>query len=312
MTVRYIPIELDEDSIAELLDPAIDPSDLEFAVVHVNNGVRSYAAQNPSLTPTHIQWLLTDLAQVQAGLAQNPSIDSQTLKTLAASTHIRVRSNAISHPAFPADALNDYVGDPSSRIRAAVAASPHASAETLALLAHDSEFEVRAAVAAHANTSPAILSTLSNDSFDEVTRAVAENPHTPLDVLERYLNGTHHQKLNVAKNPSLTDEILKRAITKAMELTEDQDESWEDSRGDTSLRGWIAERNPLSPELISILSADPYLWVRAEVAKNPSVPDSVLAQLALDPEESVRRGVVDNPSASADTKATAALLGIED
>jgi hypothetical protein len=52
--------------------------------------------------------------------------------------------------------------------------------------------------------------------------------------------------------------------------------------------------------------------VRAEVAKNPSVPDSVLAQLALDPEESVRRGVVDNPSASADTKATAALLGIED
>jgi hypothetical protein len=310
--VRYIPIELDDDAVAELIDPSIEAGDLDFAVVHVSPQVRSYAAQNPSLSAQQIQWLLRDQPQVQAGLARNPAIDAQTLITLSQSPHIRVRSQAISHSSFPAASLAPCAKDSSSRIRAAVAQSPHADAPTLSALATDSEFEVRACVARHASTPSEVLGALADDSFDEVITAVAENPHTPLTVLEKFLSGTHLQKLHVAKNPALTDEILKKALTQAMELTEDQDETWEEMRGDTSLRGWIAERTPLSAELISILSQDPYQWVRAAVAKNPSVPDSVLAQLALDPEESVRSSVVDNPSASADTKATAALLGIEE
>ena len=78
--VKYIPIELDDESIAELKDPSIDPSDLDFAVVHVNYAVRSFAARNPSLTPQHISWLLSDYrGDVLAGLAENPALDSATL-----------------------------------------------------------------------------------------------------------------------------------------------------------------------------------------------------------------------------------------
>lgn len=310
--MRYIPIELTDETIAELQDPSIEASDLDFAVVHVDQGVRASAARNPAITPQHIQWLSHDRNEVQSALAENPVLDSATLVTLSQSPHIRVRSNAISHPNFPAASLASFAKDSSLRIRAAVAASPSATIDLLTSLASDQEFSVRAHVSRHPNTPAAVLDRLSTDSFKEVIEGVAENPNTPLTVLERYLYGPHDEKFHSVKNPSLTDEILLKALEKAMELTEEQDESWEDGRGDTNLRQWIAERNPISEKIILTLIEDPYLYVRASLARNEGVPDSFLAKLAFDKEEAVRTAVVANSNASADTKAAAVLLGVEE
>ncbi len=309
--MKYTPIELNDDNVAELINLDIDPSDLEFAVVHCDLPIRATVAKNPSITAQHIAWLMTDAPEVKAGLAENPKLSQHHLEILARDSNPHVAHNAITNSNISAETLKLFVSAESEILRGAVASNISTPRDLLELLSSDERYAIREKVAKNPSTPPNVLEKISNDSFTEVRLEVAQNPHTPISVLEKFLAGDREERMHAAQNPSTPEDLLIRGIEASRKPQEDQDETWDsDILGDTDFRQWVAERKDLSPKLISMLAADLSKYVREILARNLCVPDSVLSQLALDSEEDVRTAVSSNINASAETKATAVLLGV--
>ena len=116
---------------------------------------------------------------------------------------------------------------------------------------------------------------------------------------------------NILENPTCTEPFLRAVYEQALLPEADQDETWgDDIRGDTDTRSAIAQRVNLSKEFIQIIVTDPSHYVRRDLAQNEIVTDDFLAKLALDSNEDVRQAVVNNSNSSAESRATATLLGL--
>jgi hypothetical protein len=183
--------------------------------------------------------------------------------------------------------------------------------ETLKQLAKDSEWGVRRSVAGNPTVSIELLNELSKEEVDEIQIAVASNSKTTMQTLSELWIGSPAARDNVISNPNCSEEFLLSALKQAMQIREDQDETWEDDlRGDTNVRELIAERPNLSRSLILELIADPSYYVRQKIAANVSLTQEDLSKLSLDENENVRQSVVDNPNTSNESKAAATLLGL--
>jgi hypothetical protein len=129
-------------------------------------------------------------------------------------------------------------------------------------------------------------------------------------VLEQLWLGEAKTRSTIIENPACTEVFLKSAYEAALLPEEEQDETDDDFRGDTTTRSAIAKRSDLSHAFLTVLVQDPSNYVRRDLASNPILTDEFLSVLALDSNEDVRGAVVDNPNSSPESKATATLLGL--
>jgi hypothetical protein len=189
--------------------------------------------------------------------------------------------------------------------------NPTTPVVNLETLSKDSEWGVRRAVSANSASSQELLENLASDSIREVQVAVAGNPKTAMPVLEHLWSSAPDTRGVVIENPTCTENFLKSAYQAALLPTDGEDnDSDDDIRGDTNIRGSIAKRANLSNDFLKILVQDPSHYVRRDLANNLLLTDEFLAVLALDTNEDVRESVVNNPNSSPESKATATLLGL--
>ncbi len=309
---NYRFIEINDEVRDQVASPDLDIKEMEYCVLSSQTDLREIVATNPKLTDRFAHWMSKDVEpSVRASLAKNTSIDSTLVVGLSNDSHLSVISAACENPTLSTSRLSELASHRSYIVRTGVASNPNASPDILRKLAKDSEWGVRRSVAQNPSTDLELLDLLSGEEISEIQLAVAENPKTMMSTLQKLWENSAAARYTVLKNPNCTDEFLLAAIKSAMQLKEDQDETWSDDiRGDTTVRENIAERVILSRALIEILIDDPSHYVRQRLASNTSLNESDLSKLALDSDENVRRAVVENPNTSSESKAAATLLGL--
>jgi hypothetical protein len=305
-------IEVDDDVKAQVMDPTLDPKELEYCVTSQQNELRNAVAGNPSLPKKFALWMTKDVDPfVRGSLALNNNLDSEVIGILAKDKHIFVISSLASNSLISHSLLEEFAKHRSYIVRTAAGLNSNAPTQVLESLSRDLEWGVRASVAANQSTTVEILEKLSADLIPEVKIAVAGNPVTPGHLLEGMLSDEYQLRSNVLLHQNLSDEFVKSIYISALDALEDQDEDWgDDIKGDTDVRKLIAERKNLSRSLIALVIEDKSYYVRSVLAANLSLEANDLSRLALDENEDVREAVVGNPNSSDEAKATATLLGL--
>ncbi|MET8043438.1 hypothetical protein ABZU25_21560 [Micromonospora sp. NPDC005215] len=167
--------------------------------------------------------------------------------------------------------------------RLALAQDPTTPQMTLIDLASDPSAVVRKAVAARADAPAQALRPLTRDHDRQVREAVARNPSASIANLMRLVKDADRWiRWAVAGNPAC-DESVRRVMSEA---------------SDKELRGLLAERRDLEPELAAKLVDDVSPEVRERLGTHTHDPDVITALLA-DRTARVRKGVARNPRTTA-------------
>ncbi|MEV6811715.1 hypothetical protein [Micromonospora sp. NPDC051296] len=154
---------------------------------------------------------------------------------------------------------------------------------TLIDLASDSSAVVRKAVASRTDAPAQALRPLTRDHDRHVREAVARNPSTSVANLLRLVKDADRWvRWGVAGNPAC-DESIRRVMAEAP---------------DKELRGLLAERRELEPELAAGLVDDVSPEVRERLATHTHDPDVITALMA-DRTARVRKGLARNPRTTA-------------
>jgi hypothetical protein len=305
-------IEIDDDVRTEVSSADLDLKEMEYCVLSPQVELRLIVANNPSLTPQFIKWMSSDIEHtVRATIARNLNLDPSSALLLATDPHIAVVSAAAENPNLAASKLAELSNHRSYIVRTEVAKNKSTPLTNLEKLSKDTEWGVRCGVGANAASSKELLKNLSSDQISEVRVAVAGNANTEMSVLEELWDNAPATRSSIIENPACSEIFLNSIYQNALLPEKDQDETWDDDiRGDTNTRSAIAQRADLSIEFLKLLVVDPSHYVRRNLAENKILTDEFLSQLALDSNEGVREAVVNNPQASAESKATATLLGL--
>ncbi|MGC4891529.1 hypothetical protein [Micromonospora sp. DT227] len=170
--------------------------------------------------------------------------------------------------------------------RLALAQDPATSQMTLIDLASDPSAAVRKAVATRTDAPAQALRPLARDHDRHVREAVARNPSTSVGNLLRLVKDADRWvRWAVAGNPGC-DESVRRAMADAP---------------DKELRGLLAERRELEPELAARLVDDVSPEVRERLATHTHDPDTITALMA-DRTARVRKGIARNPRTTANQR----------
>ena len=176
-------------------------------------------------------------------------------------------------------AAADGVTDGSVDARLAFAQDPTTPQMTLIDLASDASAVVREAVATRTDAPAQALRPLTRDHDRHVREAVARNPSTSVANLLRLVKDADRWvRWGVAGNPAC-DESIRRVMAEAP---------------DKELRGLLAERHELEPELAARLVNDVSPEVRERLATHTHDPDVITALMA-DRTARVRKGLARNP-----------------
>ncbi|WP_141725283.1 DUF2336 domain-containing protein [Micromonospora pallida] len=163
--------------------------------------------------------------------------------------------------------------------RLAFAQDPLTSQMALIDLASDPSAVVRKAVATRTDAPAQALRPLTRDHDRQVREAVARNPSTSVANLLRLVKDADRWvRWAVAGNPAC-DESIRRVMAEAP---------------DKELRGLLAERRELEPELAARLLDDVSPEVRERLATHTHDPDVITALMA-DRTARVRKGLARNP-----------------
>ncbi|MBE1489378.1 hypothetical protein [Plantactinospora soyae] len=178
----------------------------------------------------------------------------------------------------------------SSDARLALAQDPATPQMTLFDLASDPSAAVRKAVAARTDAPAQALRPLTRDHDRQVREAVARNPSTSVGNLLRLVKDADRWiRWAVAGNPGC-DESVRRVMSEAP---------------DKELRGLLAERRDLEPDLAARLIDDVSPEVRERLATHTHDPDVITALMA-DRTARVRKGVARNPRTTAEQRSALA------
>lgn len=163
--------------------------------------------------------------------------------------------------------------------RLALAQDPTTPQMTLIDLASDPSAVVRKAVAIRTDAPAQALRPLTRDHDRDVREAVARNPSTSVANLQRLVKDADRWvRWAVAGNPAC-DESIRRVMAEAP---------------DKELRGLLAERRELEPELAARLVDDVSPEVRERLASHTHDP-GVITALMADRTARVRKGLARNP-----------------
>lgn len=315
-------IELTEENRHEIENGQHSFREFEYLVTSHQSEVRQLVAKNQHLPKDYAQWMVNDVeVQVRVALATNLNLEVEVVNGLAQDQKIPVLIQIARHPKLSKEIILKFANHKTHSIRDAVATNESATVEILNKLSTDAQWGVRRSVAGNKNVTSEILSSfIGNGTFDELD-AIAKNQTSSEAVLHKLF-----EKVSQSQGPSLNSIIEKiighpnypesaaRNLYETLLQAEKDRESKSDEEFEFTVdidRHSVASRIDLSPDFTNILMQDPNARVRESLGANPAVSDEILAQLALDSDESVRTAVHKNPSSSAETKATALLLGIE-
>jgi hypothetical protein len=315
-------IDLTQDNIDEIENKLHSEIEFEYLVTSHQFEVREHIAKNPSLPAKFATWMAEDVhVQVRQSLATNLNISENVILKLASDKKISVRCAIAKHPNLPIEYLESFSKDASYLLRDAVASNPSINSEILTRLSQDTEWGVRRSVAGNPRASSEVLVSLSSDTESEVVDAITNNHLTPPEILTRLLEVFNQgeksrYRSNILMNPSFPEpkalEIYENAMLPVTPSPDEEDHEDTELVMTSDDRISIAQRPNLSSKFIEKIIDDPYSIVRSNLARNECVVDKFLSQLALDSDESVRTNVYRNPNSSAETKASAVLLGLEE
>ena len=281
------------------------------------------AARSPKTSPAVLAQLAReDALYIRRAVAENPNAPADALTALADDEGIDVRRAVARHANSPAMALAALARDSDSWVRMSVARNPNSPAEVLSTLSTDKDSDVRWTVAGNPNTPPATLIALARDKKLYVRESVGENPSTPIEVLSAFV-ADDTLKASVASNPNASVAHLVQLATNHSEFTRIcalrnpglpallLDEIV--AAGNDEVRISVAESSRVAecPEAMDRLAHVAKSKVRVALAKNSSVPESVLQVLANDKLKSVRDAVARNPNAPSEAKSNKPLTARE-
>lgn len=220
----------------------------------------------------------------------------ESLSALAADSHTGVRSSVGANPTTPTPVLLSLSQDRSEWVRGAVAGNPQAPADLILAMTRDNAWYVRSQAASRLTAGDEAFANLAQDPQMDVVRVVAANPHLTKRAASVIRTGGDPEAIGkLASNPALDDEeVLELLPMLSM---------WQ--------RQEVAARDPMAYSLLAALAHDEEALVRVVIAKHPRATPDLLAVLAADDDVEVRTAVHRNPNADEQTRATAALLGVQ-
>lgn len=283
--------------------------------------VRESVARNTS-TPEETLNAMAKVSYLREIIAENPSINMTLLKELSLDRNEDVRSAVARNSTTPPEILVFLAKDDAYMVRHNVAQNPTTPPEVLVILASEAGYMLRERVAANRNTPPQTLKDLASDDIAEVRISVALNtfapldlnvrinllksfgsegdqygygrgflaadPETPVEILELFSKDKNHVvRCGVAVNPATPIGILK-VLAKE-----------ESAKGESQIVKARVAENPSIPEslrreVIEDLVNDLEPWIRCHVGWNRLAPEDVLRSLAKDKAADVRSAVARN------------------
>ena len=317
-------IELTEENRHEIENAQHSFREFEYLVTSHQSEVRQLVAKNQHLPNEYAQWMVNDVeVQVRVALATNLNLNVEVVNGLAQDQKISVLIQIARHPKLSKEIILKFANHKTHSIRDAVATNESATAEILNKLSTDTQWGVRRSVAGNKNVTSEILSSLIDNGTveEEELDAIAKNQTSSEAVLHKLFEKVSQwqgSSMNsviekIIGHPNYPESAARNLYETLLQAEKDR-ESKSDEEFEFTVeidRNSVASRIDLSPDFTNILMQDPNARVRETLGANPTVSDEILGQLALDSDESVRTAVHKNPSSSAETKATALLLGIE-
>lgn len=315
-------IELTEENRVEIEHTNHSFREFEYLVTSHQVEVRELVAKNPNLPDEYAQMMIKDvIVQVRVALASNPNLSPVIVEKLAREEKTPVLISVARHPKLDMKMIELFANHNTHAIRDAVASNLATPVDILKKLSTDTQWGVRRSVAGNLNATTEILSSLIDNGTHHELNAIGKNLNSTKEVLDKLFKRITQSQERQLK--SILEDIIghpnypeksARDIYEALLQEEKDKQAQENAGSELSVaidRKAVASRIDLSSEFINVLLQDPSEQVRETLGANELIPDEILSLLALDSEESVRTAVYKNPKASAETKATALLLGIE-
>ncbi|MCQ4205951.1 hypothetical protein [Streptomyces longispororuber] len=222
--------------------------------------------------------------------------DPEWTRLLATDPNVERREKLAACPGLPADVVDTLGADPDVRVVAELAL--WATPDRAAGLARHPHAEVRRALAANEATPPAVLAMLiTGEGLPPAQRClVCDREETPFvhdrncprfdcDLLPgASCDGSHASTLHDLRQAALRNPATPTAAVVG----------FADHRS-ALLRWALATRTDLPSQVYARLAADPTPGVRADLAENPAVDDTLIRALAGDRDSEVRRALAHHP-----------------
>lgn len=315
-------IELTEENRLEIEEKDHTFVEFEYLATSHQPEVRELVAKNEYLPNKYALMMAEDeIVQVRTALAGNPKLSPEVIAILSKDKKIPVLKAVAQQISLEPSLIHEFAHHRSHPIRDAVSTNKSLPIDLLKLLSRDSQWGVRRSVATNPNVTTEILNPLVESGMHEELSAIAKNGAVQKEILQKLYERIVDSK-DIALRGILEDiichpnfpESFARDLYENLRTEGERRQANEDADGQWVReieRKSVASRQDLSANFVERLRQDPDYNVRATLAANPSIPDDILAQLALDEDKSVRTAVHKNQKASAETKATALLLGID-
>jgi hypothetical protein len=217
-------------------------------------------------------------------------------RLFAADPAVEHREKLAACPRLPPDVVETLAADPDVRVVAELAL--WTTADVAARLAEHPHAEVRRAAAANEATPPAVLAMLiSGEGLPAIRRCLVcdreqtpfvHDPHCPRPDCDlrpgASCDGSHESTLHDIQQMALRNPALPTGAVVGFA-----------DHPSALLRRELAARADLPPEAAGRLAVDPHPGIRADLAENPAVDETLIRALAGDRDRFVLRGLAHNP-----------------
>jgi hypothetical protein len=309
-------------------NPSTDPEVLvKLGTTHKRRSIRRHVASNPN-TPVLILWKLARVFPQE--VADNPMVSLLQLENPEFVLEMPYQDlvEILHTPDTPEIFINGAIGHHMSMVTTALLRNPKLSSSQLehlvnrvnndemiyALLNHRHCTDSFKMTIAHGNNEPlqiglarnclkhetptaesiALLEALIEHGSLAVQKFIACDTYTSDTLLDRLLAGDRQDLVyRIA-----WDNTPSRGLSDRLQLRLAQNQLI-DLKYRISVRQILAE-NKVNPDILELLSRDPYAKVRASVAKRSDLPQDMLLQLAQDPAAAVQHSLIKNKSIDAD------------
>jgi hypothetical protein len=204
----------------------------------------------------------------------DPAFTQEDLSVLSVGLGLARRLVAL-HPNTTEAMLARLAVDPDEAVRAAVVQNQNSTAKVLLLFKKEPSASLRERLVQHPNTPLELFMCLAADRELHVRLALASSQKTPQVILrylfEKYSDPKGHIKKAIAKNASLD-------LTWLLALAKYRD---------VGIRLSVAKNPAATPEILTLLSADPVESIRSAVAQHPRTPLACLQTLSQDDSQKI-------------------------
>lgn len=241
--------------------------------------VRCILAEHPNLTNAALQYLTTDIEEVQASLAGNPHLGSALLQ-MGLSQHVSetVRSALAGNRALNVEVQARLLKDTDPKVREALAGNGDIAEHILEALMRDEQYDVRERLVCWRDSvPPGVQRHLAIDTTIDIRKYLARAADLLDDVQQQLADDLPEVQHELADNAAISAEIQQRLL----------------ERGDAQTLCALAGNRAVTVPLQARLADDSNVEVRTRLASNPALTGSVADKL-IDDVESVQKALAGN------------------